>query len=84
MLRDNDAWIFYVTWELRFLRFIALSLDCTIDDEAEKRQTLLFLTTALVLVCHNDFLCACQSSVDRESPINDYTIREGALNCNTF
>ncbi len=49
-----------------------------------KRQLPLFLTTALVLVYHHEILCAHQSSVDRESAINDYTIREKTLKSNTF
>lgn len=49
-----------------------------------KRQPPLFLTTALVLVYHHEFLCAHQRRIDTESAINDYTIREKALKSNTF
>lgn len=37
-----------------------------------------------MLVHHHEFLCAHQRSVDRESAINDYAIREEALKSNTF
>lgn len=44
----------------------------------------LFLRTALVLIYHHEFLCSHQRSVDTESAINGYTIREKALKSNTF
>lgn len=49
------------------------------------RSNLLSLfNNSTVLVYHHGFLCAHQRSVDRESAINDYTIREEALKSNTF
>lgn len=37
-----------------------------------------------MLVYHHEFLCAYQRGVDKESGINDYTIRGRALKSNIF
>lgn len=78
---DNDFCIFSFTKEnyprtLLLLVVVRMNKTYTL--------TFFFLWTALALIYHHEFLCAHQHSVDRESAINDYTIREKALKSNIF
>lgn len=78
---DNDSCIFSFTKEnyprtLLLLVVVRMNKTYTL--------TFFFLWTALALIYHHEFLCAHQHSVDRESAINDYTIREKALKSNIF